>query len=101
MRFKITTGLTAQKLLAAVSQRYQARLPPLRAGSYTLLKFRSAREDVVLSRVVKSALSRIEGNEQLVAVAGEFTMEALALLHGRGAIVLHNGGQASTPLSSS
>jgi hypothetical protein len=91
MRCAISTGLTKQKLLAAVPQRYRVKLPPLRASSYTLLKFRSAREDVVISRVVEAALSRIEGNEQLVAVGGDFTMEGLALLEARGALVVRLG----------
>ena len=88
MQCAITIGLTKRKLLAAVPPRYRPKLPPLRASLYTMLKFRSAREDVVLSRVVQDALSRIEGNDHLVAIGGSFTMEALDLLQARGAVVL-------------
>ena len=88
MPYAFMTGLTKQKLVAAVPQRYRATLPPLRAALYTLLKFRSAREDVVRSRIVEAALSRVEGNEPWVAVGGSFTMEGLALLQGGGAIVV-------------
>lgn len=43
---------------------------------------------MVISSIVEAALSRIEGNGQMVAVAGSFTMEGLALLEASKAIVV-------------
>ena len=55
-----------------------------------MLLFRCSREDVVLSRVVKSALTKLaEGSgEKIVAVAGCFTADSVQLLQQRGAVVL-------------
>jgi hypothetical protein len=62
------------------------RLP---SGSYTLLLFRNDRRDVVLSRVVRSALAEVvEPVGQLVAVGGCFTAEGLELLQARQGLVL-------------
>ena len=90
MRYTIGRKLTPAKLHAAVPRRYRAALPALRDTSYTLLQFRSAREDVTVSSVVRSALSRldVEQADRLVAVGGNFTLEALAILRERGAIIL-------------
>ena len=69
--------------------RYRPQLPPLRDGVYTLLKFRSAREDVVLSRVVADALSHVQDEAaKLVAVGGSFTLEGAELLRARNAVIM-------------
>jgi hypothetical protein len=54
-------------------------------GLYTLLAFRSQRQDTVLSGAVRHALAGLPPDERLVVFGGCFTLEAIALLKERGA----------------
>ena len=57
--------------------------------SYTLVLFGMHRRDMVLSRILDSALAQIPDLAgQLVAVAGCFSAESLEILRARQAIVL-------------
>lgn len=91
MKYAAQRDLSVASLRSALPERCLAELPTeLPPGPYTLLVFRSDRRDVVLSRVVQSALDReaITDGQQLVAVAGCFTAEGLELLRERRAIIL-------------
>lgn len=54
-------------------------------GLYTLLVFRSQRQNTILSRAVRHALAGLPPDERLVAFGGCFTLEAITLLRERGA----------------
>ena len=90
MKHTVQRGLSVEALCASVPSRYRPQLPTgLREPKYTLLLFRNDRDDVILSRSVKSALADV-ANESgpLVAVGGCFTAEGLELLQARQAIIL-------------
>jgi hypothetical protein len=90
VKYSVLRGLSAEALRSAVPARYRPQLPDhLPYGPYTLLLFRSDRRDVVLSRVVRSALAEVaEPAGQLAAVGGCFTAEGLEQLRARRAIIL-------------
>jgi len=89
MKCKIQRGLSLESLLSSLPHKYQGVLPPsLPTGPFTLLLFRNGREDVVLGRTVGAALDRVNDSEQLVAVGGSFTEEAVVLLRLRQALIL-------------
>ena len=90
MKYTVQRGLSAEALRSSVPARYRSRLPDhLPDRSYTLLLFRNDRRDVVLSRVVESALAEAaEPDGRVVAVGGCFTAEGLELLRAREAMVL-------------
>jgi hypothetical protein len=90
VRHTVLRGLSVNSLRASVPRRYCSQLPDsLSEQSYTLVLFRSAREDVVLSSVVASALADVNDMVgTVVAVGGGFTVEGLALLRARKCIIL-------------
>jgi hypothetical protein len=60
-------------------------------GPYTVILFPHDRADVVTSAPVRRALARIELGERVLAVGGNFTAEAVALLADREADVARLG----------
>jgi hypothetical protein len=90
VKHTIKRGLSPEGLRASTPARYRPLLPAeLPEPQYTLLLFRLARNDVVLSRVVQSALAEVaDVAGPLVAVGGCFTAEGLELLRARQATVL-------------
>jgi hypothetical protein len=90
VKFSVQKNLSAKALRSSVPARYRSRLPDTLPGqAYTLLLFRNDRRDVILSRVVASALAEVvEPAGRLVAVGGCFTAEGLELLRAQQAMVL-------------
>ncbi len=90
MKYTVQRGLSVESPRTSVPLRYRSRLPDyLPQEQYTLLMFRSNRRDVVLSKVVESALAKVGDTAgQLVAVAGCFTAEGLELLQARQTLIL-------------
>ena len=90
MRHSVQRGLSVDALRASVPNRYRSQLPDnLPEQSYALVLFRTAREDIILSNVVESALGDVdELDGTIVAVGGGFTFEGLELLRARKCIIL-------------
>ncbi len=93
MKFTVRAGLSLHELCSALPPAHRrlltGRAVPAGEERYTLLLFRHDRADVILSAVVRKALERVvEAPGLIVAAAGVFTLEALAALHLRGALVL-------------
>lgn len=90
MQYKVKNGLTKEAIRSCLPPRYRPLISDELPGPpYTLLLFRSDRNDVIMSRVVEAALSDvIAESETLIAVAGCFTAEGLEILHARRAAVL-------------
>lgn len=83
-------GLSCDSLVNALPRAYRDLLPSRLPGDdITLLLFPHDREDVVLSRAVRSALDDLrDGGQAIVAVAGCFTTEAAQLLRAKHATIL-------------
>ncbi len=90
MKHTAQQGLSAESLRASVPLRYRPLLPATLSDTrYTLLLFRTDRNDVVLSRTVESAMADVaDVAEPVIAVGGCFTTEGLELLRERGAMIL-------------
>ena len=86
MKFIIKKSLSRKRLRSSVPQRLRSLLPAqLTEGPFTLLLFK---EDVVLSSTVKKALDRLDesGNEPIVVIARELTIEGSKLLAEKGVL---------------
>lgn len=55
------------------------------AGPFTLLSFRTQRNDKVLSATVAAVLDEVSPEENLIAFGGCFTLEAISLLKNANA----------------
>lgn len=90
VRARLTTALTYARLQSALPKPLGIKLWSPDERVYSLLRFRTGREDVVCSREVVSALRRLSvpDGQCLVAAAGNFTREAGQLLEARSAILL-------------
>lgn len=84
-------GVRGDRIDAALPPPFRSRLPASATASdatFTLLLFPHNIEDVVRSAPVRRALARVAPEARIVAVAGNFTEEALQALDERGTLVL-------------
>lgn len=86
-KYTISHTDSAAKLRQIVPSNVRSQLPKLQDAKYAVVLFRSANNDIVLSRVAASAIEEIPDGEQIIAV-GSFTSEAMSALESRGAIIL-------------
>ena len=96
MKATTRSGLDRDTLLRQIPPQYQSRIPhaQLTGSTYTLLQLALDRNDVATSRAVAKALGRSPASEpqnQIVALAANFTQEALDLLKEHGALVISLG----------
>src|SRR5690349_24011821 len=90
MRFQIHDDVAPEALPALVPQRFRERvaLVPLGTEPFALILFAGSKDEITLSGVVKRALDDVPAATRLVAVAWGFTVEALAALKERGAVIV-------------
>jgi hypothetical protein len=92
----IQRNLTAAEVARQLPPQYRDRLPRNIARSektFALLLFPHDRDDVVISAAVRRALNSWQSTteDRIIAVAGNFTLEARELLEAARAIVLRMG----------
>jgi hypothetical protein len=87
MKADIYNGITAEGIVkrapSILKEEIKLRRLERIADTFTLLVFPIQRKDVVLSGAVRHVLAGITSAEPIVALAGCFTWEALALLKER------------------
>jgi hypothetical protein len=93
---RIQRNLTAEEVARQLPPQYRDRLPrniARSAKTFALLLFPHDRDDVVISAAVRRALNTWQSatDDQIIAVAGNFTLEARELLEAARAIVLRMG----------
>jgi hypothetical protein len=91
MKFKIVRGISSEALAKHVRREFVDRLPPRsKDDRFSLVLFRFQRDEkgsgVILSSVAEQALAKLGDphGERTLALGGEFTQEARALLEAQG-----------------
>jgi hypothetical protein len=96
MDFRIYRDLSRDEVRKRVPPRYRTLVKRGSNGerTYTLLLYATDDEDVVVSRIVRQALTRLlPGDNEVIAVARNFTVEAIDLLAARGAEIVRSNGR--------
>jgi len=92
-KFTLLGRFERDRIPAVVPPDYRGLIPAVtvRGATYTVVLFAHDRRDVVTSAPVRRALAAIPADEQLLAVGGNFTADAIDLLNSRDAAIARLG----------